>query len=208
MWYVARNGKKLGPISELDLVAYIKNNKVKASDLVWKEGMQDWVSAKDSTNLAVYFKAVPPEIKVVRPPEIDVLDDENVKSVAEKPRGSRLATFNKFCGGCGELLHQDAVVCPKCGVSQRAAKAATITVVNGQAPNKIVAIVLALFLGTLGVHRFYVGNAGLGVIMLLCTLFSAFLLWPIIALINIVEAIVWAFMSDSDWEMQFAKGGQ
>jgi len=36
--------------------------------------------------------------------------------------------------------------------------------------NKIVAAVLAFFLGTLGIHRFYVGRTGSGIVMLVMTI--------------------------------------
>jgi len=133
------------------------------------------------------------------------LDDDHEKSVAEKPRNSRLATFNKFCSGCGELLHQDAVVCPKCGVGQRSVRGTTYQV-GKQTPNRVLAIVLCLILGTFGVHRFYVGQTGVGLVMLLCTVLSGFLLWPLMLLVNLVEIVVWALTSDADWEMQF--GGE
>lgn len=205
MWHIARNGKKIGCLSEGDLIAHIKNNKVKASDLVWKEGMTDWTPVKEAGNFAQFFKAVPPDIKTVKVNELDVLDDDHVKSVAEKPRNSRLATFNKFCSGCGELLHQDAVVCPKCGVGQRSVRG-TAYQVGKQTPNRVLAIVLCLILGTFGVHRFYVGQTGVGLVMLLCTVLSGFLLWPLMLLVNLVEIVVWALTSDADWEMQF--GGE
>lgn len=203
MWYVARNGKRLGPVSEADLIVHVKNGKLKPSDLVWKEGMSDWAPAGEVGALAPHLRRFPPEFKSANLGELDVLDDERVKSVAEKPRNSRLATFNKFCTGCGELLHQEAVMCPKCGVQQRSARVAARPRPVRQTPSKTTAIVLALFLGTLGVHRFYVGQGGIGLIMLLCTLLSGLMLLPVLVVVNLVEVVVWAFTSEDDWELQF-----
>jgi TM2 domain-containing membrane protein YozV len=49
---------------------------------------------------------------------------------------------------------------------------------------------LAIFLGWLGVHRFYLGFTGIGLLMLLLTVLSAGLLGPLIAIWGIVEGIL------------------
>ncbi|MCA9092576.1 MAG: RDD family protein [Planctomycetaceae bacterium] len=44
-WYVAIDGKQRGPISSLDLRKLVKLKRLKPSDLIWKEGLHDWVEA-------------------------------------------------------------------------------------------------------------------------------------------------------------------
>lgn len=52
--------------------------------------------------------------------------------------------------------------------------------------SRLVAFLLAFFLGCFGVHRFYVGRIGSGIAMLLCTL----------SVIGLLVSSVWAFV---DW---------
>ena len=50
--------------------------------------------------------------------------------------------------------------------------------------NKIVAAVLAFFLGTLGIHRFYLGRTGSGIVMLVMT----------ITVVGMLVTAPWAFI--------------
>jgi TM2 domain-containing membrane protein YozV len=50
--------------------------------------------------------------------------------------------------------------------------------------NKIVAAVLAFFLGTLGIHRFYLGRTGSGIVMLVMT----------ITVVGMLVTVPWAFI--------------
>lgn len=72
----------------------------------------------------------------------------------------------KFCQECGEIVNVKAEICPKCGVRQAG------VVYSGDANKKqqerwIITLVLCWFFGVFGVHRFYTGHTGLGIIQLL-----------------------------------------
>lgn len=75
--------------------------------------------------------------------------------------------------------------------------------------NRIVAALLAFFLGGLGVHKFYLGKNTAGIIMLLCTLFGIILLFlPTIVMgfIAFVEFIIYLVTSDEDFHQRYVVG--
>lgn len=57
---------------------------------------------------------------------------------------------NNYCHNCGKPLAPDAAVCLNCGVANKQAPAP-------DAKSKLVAGLLGIFLGTFGVHNFYLG---------------------------------------------------
>jgi Interferon-induced transmembrane protein/GYF domain 2 len=44
-WYYSKNGTQLGPITEAELRSKIAFGEVSATDMVWKDGMPDWLQA-------------------------------------------------------------------------------------------------------------------------------------------------------------------
>ena len=58
-----------------------------------------------------------------------------------------------FCPNCGEAVAPNAAVCLKCGCS-------LASVAYGEQKSKLVAGLLGIFLGGLGIHNFYLGNTG------------------------------------------------
>ena len=70
----------------------------------------------------------------------------------------------KYCAQCGAQLVDEAVVCPKCGCVDASVK----TVDPFVSPkSRLAALLLCIFVGGLGIHRFYVGKIGTGVLWLL-----------------------------------------
>lgn len=85
----------------------------------------------------------------------------------------------KFCVSCGQAINKEAEICPKCGVRQTPAGGA-----NGTGKNWLTTLLLCLFLGYLGVHRFYTGHTGIGVVQLLT--FGGCGIWALVDLIMII----------------------
>ncbi len=92
-----------------------------------------------------------------------------------------------FCRGCGGELHETAIACPQCGARQASSRTEK---------SKITAGLLALFLGGLGIHRFYLGQWwGIFYLLFIWTFIP-----PIIAL---VEGIVFFCTSDEAWAAKY-----
>lgn len=76
--------------------------------------------------------------------------------------------------------------------------------------NKIVAALLAFFLGTLGVHKFYLGKTTAGIIMLVCGTIGWLLILPglISAVIAFIEFIIYLIKSDEDFHRDYVVGNK
>jgi hypothetical protein len=52
-WYYSKNGTQLGPVEQGELLSKIATGEVTASDLVWREGMADWIPSSQVSELSV-----------------------------------------------------------------------------------------------------------------------------------------------------------
>lgn len=74
--------------------------------------------------------------------------------------------------------------------------------------SKLVAGLLALFVGGLGIHKFYLGNNTAGIVMLLCSLFGIILLFiptAVVGIIALIEAILYLTKSDEQFEETYVR---
>lgn len=88
---------------------------------------------------------------------------------------------NKFCKHCGEKIPKDAVICTSCGrqvekleqqsstpqiVLNNSNYNSTAGMVGVKICDKWTSLVLCLFLGFFGAHKFYEGKTGIGILYL------------------------------------------
>ncbi len=96
----------------------------------------------------------------------------------------------KFCIDCGEIIKLKAEICPKCGIRQKSTKGNK---------SRIAAALLAFFLGGLGVHKFYLGQVGWGILYLVFC-------WTFIpAFIAFIEFIIFLVMSDESFDQKYGR---
>lgn len=95
----------------------------------------------------------------------------------------------KFCSSCGAVIKEKAEICPKCGVRQHYA--------TNKGKSRIAAALLAFFLGGIGVHKFYLGQIGLGFLYLIFC-------WTFIpSIIAFIEFIILLCMSDETFDEKY-----
>ena len=97
----------------------------------------------------------------------------------------------KFCPNCGKEVGENQDICLGCG---RAVNKQPVQSADPNAKSKLVAGLLAIFLGSLGVHNFYLGNTGKAVAQLLLSIFGYILAIFIIGFFMVAAAGIWSLI--------------
>ncbi len=104
----------------------------------------------------------------------------------------------KFCYACGAQIDIRAEICPKCGVRQNNVSASPVFgSTNPGGRNRIAAALFAILLGGLGVHKFYLGRVGIGILYLLFC-------WTFIPMIvGVIEGIIYLTQTDEAFTAEY-----
>lgn len=97
----------------------------------------------------------------------------------------------KFCVNCGGRIDARAEICVLCGVRQPYKGG------SGKISRRGAAALFAILLGSFGVHRFYLGQVGWGILYVVFC-------WTLIpAVAGLIEGIVYLTMSDEDFAAKY-----
>lgn len=128
----------------------------------------------------------------------------NEKAIACPGCGVAPGKESKFCHACGVETNANQMICVKCGVALGAAAGS-----QGGDKSKVTAGLLGILLGSLGIHKFYLGYNVSGIIMLLISLVLAFptagLSAGIMSIIGLIEGIVYLTKSDADFDASYVQ---
>ena len=110
---------------------------------------------------------------------------------------SPTTTSVKFCHACGRTIDARTEICPLCGVRQPMMYNPTFGVNSPSGHNRVAAALFALLLGGLGVHKFYLGKIGQGILYLLFC-------WTFIpAIVGLIEGIIYLTKSDQEFAAEY-----
>lgn len=98
----------------------------------------------------------------------------------------------QYCSSCGEIIKIEAEICPECGVRQQEPETA-----SDSTKDKNTAGILALLLGGLGAHHFYLGNTVRGLLYLI-------FVWTFIpAIAGLIEGIMYLTKSEEEFQRKY-----
>lgn len=98
-----------------------------------------------------------------------------------------LGPQEQYCRSCGGIISNQAFACPRCG-----APTGNPNLIGASPKSRLAALLLCFFFGVFGIHRFYVGKVGTGLLQLFTL--GGFGVW---ALVDFIMIIVGAF-TDKD----------
>ena len=90
-----------------------------------------------------------------------------------------------FCTNCGKEIADEAIMCPNCGQPFK-------KISKGK--SWIATLLLCLFFGGIGAHRFYVGKIGSAIAQLLLNIFGWLTAVILIGFLLLIPLSIWVFI--------------
>lgn len=103
-----------------------------------------------------------------------------------------------YCQSCGTKVPENTKFCPSCG---KPVGVGQVRAVTPQDKDKVVAGLLGIFLGSLGIHYFYIGKTTAGILTIVISLCSCGI-WSIV---TFVQGIYILTLTDDVFNEKYVK---
>ena len=122
-----------------------------------------------------------------------------------------MTMINNFCKACAQAVHPTDITCLRCNTAQGGDVSTPLITAQSQPEpepeaqtkktkkTKLTAVLLALFLGGIGIHKFYMGSWGWGLVYL-----ATFWTW-VPALLALAEAIRYFTLNEEEFQAKAAQ---
>lgn len=155
MYYLAINGQRTGPYEAQDIQRMLRQGAIGYDTLFWKDGMFNWESVGSQKHL---FEPAYQQPQAFRQPQTFQEQEYQLPGFHQAPyaQQQQMQAYQQ------QMPERQMFASPP--------------------KSRVAYILLAFFLGGLGIHNFYAGYSGKGVAQLLMTLF---LWWTIVVPIGV-----------------------
>lgn len=201
-YYVFKDDQNIGPLSEGEVQAGLRGGRLSPKDLGCRVGDTDWKDLSFFFPLEGGSPYQTGSLEVPRPVQTGSLQAPPPVTQQAWPRPS--LTNEPFYQPAArspstQLVHPASspavvVVPPQSGVYGGMSDAGKIMLFESGKKSSTTAVVLCLFFGALGIHRFYLGRAGSGAAMLCIWLISWPLMLIVIGFVTFWITPIWAFI--------------
>lgn len=208
--YITKGVQQIGPFSEEELRKKLECGEAKCTDLAWHEGRADWLP------LSEILPSKPVPISPPPPDDLPAITNaadaelEKPQSIAEgtvldsnnpAPPATKLSTALPSPPPAPKPSTAPPSPPPPPAVEPTA-------YTKEQKDKKLISGILAILLGWLGVHKFYLGYKVEGVIMLVVSLLGSFLCLPsvVIWIVAIIEGIIYLSKSSDAFVATYVVG--
>jgi TM2 domain-containing membrane protein YozV len=211
-WYYSVDGDRQGPVEASELKKLAEAGTLKATDLVWKDGMSDWVAAKSIKGL--FPGAAPAASKSGEPAKARPVDEE------ERPRSRRRDEDDEDDDRPSKSRRRDEDDEERPARARardddeeedrpvrrrndddededddRPRKRKKRRIPEDVASKKMTAGLLGILLGAWGVHKFYLGMTTPGILAIVITICTC----GIGSFLGLIEGIIYLTKSDEDF---------
>jgi TM2 domain-containing membrane protein YozV len=151
-WYYVEAGRVMGPLSETEVRGAVGDGLLAPETPVWTEGMNNWLALACTTE---FFEGFPPDQR--RYGRENMEKDLPTIPIPPKPVDPIAPATPQ-----GPLVQMNFT-------PPYQPPPVAMPIVYGPPKSRVAAGVLGILLGSLGIHRFYLGYTGIGMLMLLIT---------------------------------------